>query len=300
MESEKDRYYRAKNQELNRIKYRESNAELVTLLLFIAGAALAAFASLIIISPGVLSVAAATYYLSLQPSWITAWSAGLAISLLLLTGIYFSIKNKIKTGLIYTTLVILSSITIYYYPISNSQTLLNLSLNIYLPILNSNNTEILELEKEMDYKSDDSNLSKSHAELTQPAEASVEPSSEINNSNTSEIEIEPAEELVHSPASSQTIIISDNESVTQPSFDCSLANHRFEILVCENYELSALDVQLNSLYADTRSQLSPEGKKILLEQQRDWIKQSRLCSTTTCVSNAYQMRIEQISAFQFR
>lgn len=298
MESEKERYYRAENQKRISREHKESGQETAILLLKLSAAAAVTLLALILISPGALVVGAVTYTFQIQLHWAMAWLLGLIISTLLLIGIWFYTKNKAKISFIYLAIVTLSSSVIYFYPPTDQNSFLNHTLHVYLPILNTNKHKNASPQQDIERELIEEAPTDNHSKLPQQQIAAINDLLIINKQASTQTEFES--ENSSSPDVDTMEKTDNTHQKIQPSFDCSLANHRFEILVCEDPELSALDVQLNSLYTTTRSQLSPEDRKTLLEQQRDWIKQSRLCSTTACISNAYKMRIDQIYPFQSR
>jgi uncharacterized protein len=46
-------------------------------------------------------------------------------------------------------------------------------------------------------------------------------------------------------------------------FDCAKAKTKIEIEICNSPELSAKDSEINTIYKDIYSKLSPDGKSIL-------------------------------------
>lgn len=80
-----------------------------------------------------------------------------------------------------------------------------------------------------------------------------------------------------------------------PSFDCQKAATRPEMLICANQELAALDIQLMQLYKQALN--SSSDKESLKKEQREWrVSQRDTCSTESCISKAYESRIEDLEA----
>lgn len=76
-----------------------------------------------------------------------------------------------------------------------------------------------------------------------------------------------------------------------PSFDCAKALHASEVLICEDAELSGLDVKLSNAYKNTIK--FGDAEKLKREQVM-WIKSSRACKTKDCLLNAYNSRITEL------
>ncbi|MBF0285222.1 MAG: DUF1311 domain-containing protein [Magnetococcales bacterium] len=83
------------------------------------------------------------------------------------------------------------------------------------------------------------------------------------------------------------------------SFDCAKARHPHEKIICADKELSALDERIAQLYQSARHQLSEEGRTILLDGQRQWIRFTRaVCSpkgkkreeVKKCLQRSFQER----------
>ena len=93
---------------------------------------------------------------------------------------------------------------------------------------------------------------------------------------------------------STSIAPQNNNTAFAPSFDCKKATSGQDRMVCEDRELSSLDVELNILYSKARENSS--DKNILKAEQLDWFKYSRnSCSDASCLKNSYKKRIAQLS-----
>lgn len=76
-----------------------------------------------------------------------------------------------------------------------------------------------------------------------------------------------------------------------PSFKCAKASTNAERLICSNQQLSSLDAQLMQAYGKAMSETA--DKDSLKVAMIDWRKNERdACSTTECMVNAYQTRIQ--------
>jgi uncharacterized protein len=95
------------------------------------------------------------------------------------------------------------------------------------------------------------------------------------------------------------------------SFDCKKASQPLEKVICGDAELSKLDEDLAASYGKAKAALSPDGQKILLAGQKDWLAFSRrICKTrldpkiakiveqtpADCLKSEYRERIEDLDA----
>ena len=79
----------------------------------------------------------------------------------------------------------------------------------------------------------------------------------------------------------------------RPSFDCAAASNATEKLICGSPMLSDLDSRMASAYKSARAaSANPDALKA---EQLAWIKQSRKCADETCLKEAYQTRIADLS-----
>jgi uncharacterized protein YecT (DUF1311 family) len=77
-----------------------------------------------------------------------------------------------------------------------------------------------------------------------------------------------------------------------PSFDCSKASNKVEKLICDDRELSRLDVELSKAYQTARD--ASTDKDQLKKDQISWVKLSRTCEEKSCVKSAFEMRLQQL------
>lgn len=83
------------------------------------------------------------------------------------------------------------------------------------------------------------------------------------------------------------------------SFDCNLSSTRIEKLICSHQELSDLDSKLSEEYKATRNALSPDIVPTLLEEQKEWLKQTRnRCKDVSCLKTAYLSRIDRLITYR--
>ena len=101
---------------------------------------------------------------------------------------------------------------------------------------------------------------------------------------------QPTEHLA--PLASQPSSTS-NTTPYAPSFDCLKASSPVDHQVCEDRELSNLDLQMSQLYKTARART--QDKEQLRAEQIGWIKSKRACANKTCIEKAYQDRIKQLS-----
>lgn len=91
----------------------------------------------------------------------------------------------------------------------------------------------------------------------------------------------------------ETVTRSDADSTPfAPSFDCSKASNKVERLICDDRELSVLDVELSKSYQIARE--TSTDKEQLKRDQISWVKLSRACEEKSCVKSALEMRLKQL------
>ena len=85
-----------------------------------------------------------------------------------------------------------------------------------------------------------------------------------------------------------------------PSFDCTKATGAVEEMICGDAELSALDRQLDAVYAATMQIAADERPPVLRSEQRGWIKGRNDCwksdDTRKCVKASYRHRLAELQA----
>jgi uncharacterized caspase-like protein len=79
-----------------------------------------------------------------------------------------------------------------------------------------------------------------------------------------------------------------------PSYDCSKARRRDEIMICDSPQLSALDRVLAQAYRSARSRSSNADKGTLRAEQAGWLKDRGRCSSERCIDAIYRDRIRQL------
>jgi uncharacterized protein len=87
--------------------------------------------------------------------------------------------------------------------------------------------------------------------------------------------------------------VADNNPFA-PSFDCTKASTGQERLICSDRELSKLDVDMASAYANARQKAADVNA--LKAEQRLWLRNSqKTCSDKDCLVAAYQSRIAELN-----
>jgi uncharacterized protein YecT (DUF1311 family) len=76
------------------------------------------------------------------------------------------------------------------------------------------------------------------------------------------------------------------------SFNCSQARRPVERMICDDARLSALDDQLASAY---QAATSADGSPQIRVAQRNWIARRDRCAAVSCVMDAYEQRLAELS-----
>ncbi|MGB6536969.1 MAG: lysozyme inhibitor LprI family protein [Xanthobacteraceae bacterium] len=80
-----------------------------------------------------------------------------------------------------------------------------------------------------------------------------------------------------------------------PSYSCSGSLLPTERAICDNANLSALDVALTALYQNVYNKTSGAARDRLVSDEKAWIARRDSCSTNvTCITNVYRQRIAQL------
>ena len=80
-----------------------------------------------------------------------------------------------------------------------------------------------------------------------------------------------------------------------PSFDCTKVSKVVEILICNDFELSELDINLSDTYRSKKARLRGATLNVLKSQQYAWLKKRNDCKTVNCIKRAYINRIREVS-----
>lgn len=111
----------------------------------------------------------------------------------------------------------------------------------------------------------------------------------------------PAPVQVVQPSTAQDVTETKQEAIATttidttpfaPSFDCLKASNKVEKLICDDRELSKLDVELNKAYQTARE--ASTDKEQLKKDQISWVKLSRACENKSCVKSAFELRLQQL------
>jgi uncharacterized protein len=78
-----------------------------------------------------------------------------------------------------------------------------------------------------------------------------------------------------------------------PSFDCSKARSRIDKSICADALLSALDRQVNDLFAVALTQTDDQGD--IKKEQRRWLRTRDDCEDSICVKNSYEQRFNELA-----
>ncbi len=78
------------------------------------------------------------------------------------------------------------------------------------------------------------------------------------------------------------------------SFDCSKASSSTEKLICSDANVSKLDEKLAISYKQALS--VSVDKDVIKKQQREWLKKQHACKNTSCLSQSYRARIDDLNS----
>jgi uncharacterized protein len=98
-----------------------------------------------------------------------------------------------------------------------------------------------------------------------------------------------------SSSASQTTASAPSATANSPSFDCRKATTTVEKLICNNSELSKLDVSLAETYKEAVSK-APS----IRDDQRAWNAEKNKCTDADCLKATYEDRISELTNFIVR
>lgn len=78
------------------------------------------------------------------------------------------------------------------------------------------------------------------------------------------------------------------------SFNCSKASSKVEHIVCDNRNISKLDEELAQRFKGALQ--DHERAALVIQSQRQWLKNRNLCADVQCVTQAYTNRLADLSA----
>jgi len=87
----------------------------------------------------------------------------------------------------------------------------------------------------------------------------------------------------------------EKAKVYKTSFNCARAKNDAEKTICGNAELAALDLKLDSLYKVIMSKLPENKRKMLKDEQREWIKERNVTGARDVdyfLQTAYKERVK--------
>jgi uncharacterized protein len=86
------------------------------------------------------------------------------------------------------------------------------------------------------------------------------------------------------------VLISYNTGALAASFDCTKASGFVETTICQNAQLSALDDELKISYKTALA-----ANKTNANEQKNWLKTTRACTSEACLTEAYTQRLQQLN-----
>ena len=107
------------------------------------------------------------------------------------------------------------------------------------------------------------------------------------------IEAAPQEQAQSAPVATTPATPVADSTPFAPSFDCAKASNNAEKMICGDRNLSKLDVQLSQAYSAARDKATDKAQ--IKSEQIAWVKTSRACPDTACLTKAFQDRIKQLS-----
>lgn len=109
-----------------------------------------------------------------------------------------------------------------------------------------------------------------------------------------EVEVEDVSVNEEQPLNQDQNEISGNVERRGPSFDCAKAATNVELMVCDDQELSDLDVRLADAYRLARQ--SGQDRLAVKRDQVEWLRNVLgRCEDSQCVRDAYVARIQALS-----
>lgn len=93
-------------------------------------------------------------------------------------------------------------------------------------------------------------------------------------------------------------LLSSSSAAFAASFNCGKARSKVERLICADAKLSKLDNTLQEAYEQLGASMSGDRNKRLLTAQQKWLRLTRnRCADETCLTTAYQTRINDLDPF---
>jgi len=123
--------------------------------------------------------------------------------------------------------------------------------------------------------------------------APVTPEQQITNNTTHENLANPT-----TGKSAENTELKTDVKRFKPSFDCNIAHSSVEKMICNNKELSLLDVNLNTAYRNfVTSTKGSYDASTIRNEQLEWLRNDRnKCTTEECLVSSYQNRIHEIKS----
>ncbi|WP_298664331.1 hypothetical protein [uncultured Limnobacter sp.] len=271
MESDRDRYYRLKAQELQDTKSKKSNQETVNTLLYLVGAILTVCLAMVLVSPGVLFMTYLNEWMALELSAWVAWPAAIAFTGALVATVHYRFKKTALTATFYFVLIgICTTAAFYLPPKEGHESVVETTFYLFTP-LESWKASAKEKAKIKD-------------------EAEVEPSGDaglpaLEPRKAPTINEEPVPQI---PLTEPTTTIERVVGAGRPSFDCNKQLRDVEKLICADQFLSSLDMEMAQAY---KAALKSGDSVLLTLDQRSWLTLRDQCGDSECLAQVYQSRI---------
>lgn len=267
MESDRDRYYRMKVQEIQSAKSRQSDQEQAKTLLNVAGAILAVTLIMVMISPGVLFVTYLNEWMALELSAWVAWLAAIIFTGALVTAVHYQFKKTAVTVVFYLLLISITTTAAFYLPSkAGHENMVETALYLFTPL--------------KDKVKQESSL------IASPPNYSDEPEVELNTLQTNKAEVTEI-----TPSKITSALAEKELGVISPSFDCNKQLNGIEQMICSQQSLAILDSELAESFKEA---LKTNDSVLLTLEQRSWLNLRDQCGDSQCIANAYQVRIAQL------
>ncbi len=102
-----------------------------------------------------------------------------------------------------------------------------------------------------------------------------------------------------SSAGAARLRMAQGRAPASPSFSCRGRLNRTELRICENATLADLDRKIASIYSWLRGRLSPSEKRVLRNDQRQWLRQRDRCGgNDACIERELYERMAYLNEYQ--
>lgn len=76
--------------------------------------------------------------------------------------------------------------------------------------------------------------------------------------------------------------------------NCQTDKRRAEKIICENYDLLALDKKLNEAYTQATGAMTDPAYSRMVRTQQELLRKRNECRTPACIRNLYAKRLEEL------